>query len=191
MARFFTALLCFLAVSAPQSGSQARKPVAITVELTGEQDVERLLTGLEKTNARVTFFFENGAIEPEQAQRIVKGGHELALIIHSRENGQLLSRRNLAAQIVDTRLVLPKGVKPHWLRLEEGLTDGGRQVARAKNLAILGENEDVLDLGQVSVDEMLLTVSRLHGQDYETVTLSELARLNQVKVRPGRVYEDF
>ena len=115
----------------------------------------------------------------------------MGLTIHSREEGVLLSRRNLAAQIVDTRSVLPRRMKPHWLRLEEGLTDGSRQVAKAKNLAILGEDADVLDLGRASVDEVLLTANRLQGQGYRLVTVSELARLNRVKIRPGKVYEDF
>ena len=189
--RFFTVFLCALMISGPQSKNPARKPVAITVEITGQQDVQRLLGGLEKTDARVTFFLGDGEIEPAQARKIAEGGHEMALTVHSRESGALLSRRNLAAQIVDARAVMPRGVKPHWLRLEEGLTDGSRQVARVKNLAILGENEDVLDLGRASVDEVLLTVSRLHGQGYEIVTVSELARLNRVKVRPGKVYEGF
>ena len=189
MARFCTILLCALLVSGHQSANPARKPVAITVELTGQQDVQRLLDGLEKTDARVTFFFEDGAIEPEQARTIAEGGHEMALTVHSRENGLLLSRRNLAAQIVDARAVLPRSVKPHWLRLKEGLTDGSRQVARVKNLAILAENEGVLDLGQASVDEVLLTVNRLRGQGYSMVTVSELARMNRVKVRPGKVYD--
>ena len=197
MARFFAVLLCALALSGTQSVNPARKPVAITVEITGEQDVERLLDGLEKPGARVTFFLGDGELEPEQAEKIAEGGHEMALTIHSREEGLLLSRRNLAAQIMDARSELPRTVKPHWLRLEEGPTDGGLQVARVKRMAILGENDGalrdgcVMDLGSASVDEVLLTVNRLQGQGYRMVTVSELARINRVRVRPGRVYEDF
>ena len=197
MTRFFAVILCALALSGPQSANTARKPVAITVEVTGEQDVDRLLDALKKTDARITFFLGDEGIEPEQARKIAEEGHEMAITIHSREEGGLLSRRNMAAQIMDTRSVLPQTVKPHWLRLEEGMTDGGRQVARAKNMAILGESDGalregcVVDLGSATVDEVLLTVSRLHGQGYETVTVSQLAWLNRVKVRPGRVYAEF
>lgn len=188
MARFIAVLLCAFLISGPKSGNPATKPVAITVELTGKQDVQRLLDGLEKTDARITVFLGDEAADPAQNKKIVKSGHEIGLTIHSRAQGGLLSRRNMAAQIMDARSMLPRTVQPHWLRLEEGMTDGARQVAEAKKLAILGENEDVMDLGQASVDEVLLTVNRLQGQGYRMVTVSELARLNRVKVRPGRVY---
>ena len=75
------------------------------------------------------------------------------------------------------------------------MTGGSYQVAKAKNLAILAESDDtlrggcVMDLGSASVDEVLVTVNRLQGQGYRLVTVSELARLNRVKVRPGRVYD--
>ena len=197
MARLFGIFLCALMLTGPQSETVHTKAVALTVELTGEQDVQRLLDGLEKTEARVTFFLGDDAVDPELTEQIAKAGHEMGITIHSREQGQLLSRRNMAAQIMVARSGLPRTVKPHWLRLEEGLTDGGRQVAQVKNMAILGENDAavrdgcVMDLGRASVDEVLLTVSRLQGQGYETVTVSELARLSRVKVRPGRVYESF
>lgn len=197
MARFIAVLLCAFMISGPKSVNPATKPVAITVELTRKQDVQRLLDGLEKTDARITFFLGDGAIDSEEAGIIVEDGHEMALTIHSREQGTLLSRRNMAAQIMDARSELPPTVKPHWLRLEEGMTDGARQVARAKNMSILSESDGtlhegaVVDLGQATVDEVLLTVSRLQGQGYRMVTVSELARLNRVKVRPGRVYEDL
>lgn len=197
MTRFLAIFLCSLLIAAPQSANPDTKPIALTVELTGEQDVQRMLEGLEKMDARITFFLEDGAATSEQTGQIAAAGHEMGLTIHSREQGGLLSRRNLAAQIMDARSELPPTVKPHWLRLEEGLTDGARQVARAKNLAILGEQDGdaregcVMDLGSATVDEVLLTVNRLQGQGYRLVTVSELARLNRVKFRPGRVYEDL
>lgn len=193
MVRFLAMLLCGVMVFAPQGQNERRKPVALTVQLTGEQDVGRLLESLEKTHARLTFFLGDGGLSQEQTEAIVEGGHEMGLTIHSREQGRLLSRRNMAAQIVDNRSGLPRKVKPRWLRLEEGLTDGARQVAGVKNLAILGESDGVgvMDLGAASVDEVLLTVQRLQGQGYRMVTVSELARLNRVKVRPGRVYDSL
>lgn len=197
MPRFFAIFLCGLLIAAPRSPNPDTKPIALTVELSGEQDVQRLLYELEKTDARITFFLEDGAATPEQTGQIVASGHEIGLTIHSREQGGLLSRRNLAAQIMDARSVLPPTIKPHWLHLEEGLTGGARQVARAKNMSILSESDGtvhegaVVDLGQATVDEVLLTVNRLQGQGYRLVTVSELARLNRVKFRPGRVYEDL
>lgn len=198
MARFFAIVLSALMITAPPNANAYAKPVALTVELSAGQDVQRLLEGLEKTGAQLTFFLEDGAATPEQTGQIAEEGHEIGLTIHSREQqGGLLSRRNLAAQIMDTRSVLPHTVKPHWLHLEEGLTDGARQVARAKNLAILFGNDGtlhegaVVDLGQATVDEVLLTVNRLQGQGYRLVTVSELARLKRVAVRPGRVYGGF
>ena len=198
MPRFFAFFLCGLLIAAPQSPSPDRKPIALTVELSGEQDVQRLLDELEKTDARITFFLEDGAATPEQTGQIVASGHEIGLTIHSREQlGGLLSRRNMAAQIMDTRSVLPPTIKPHWLHLEEGLTGGARQVARAKNMSILSGSGGtlhegaVVDLGQATVDEVLLTVNRLQGQGYRLVTVSELARLVRLEVRPGRVYKTF
>ena len=196
MPRFFAFFLCGLLIAAPQSPNPDTKPIALTVELSGEQDVQRLLDELEKTDVRITFFLEDGAATPEQTGQIVASGHEIGLTIHSREpQGGLLSRRNMAAQILTARSGLPPRVKPHWLRLEEGLTGGSYQVAKAKNLAILDESDGtlrggcVMDLGSASVDEVLVTVNRLQGQGYRLVTVSELARLNRVKVRPGRVYD--
>ena len=193
LALFLSGLL----IAAPKDTNAHTTPIALTVTLTEEQDAQRMLDALEKTDARITFFLGDEGIEPEQARKIAEEGHEMAITIHSREEGGLLSRRNMAARIMDTRSVLPQTVKPHWLRLEEGMTDGGRQVARAKNMAILGESDGalregcVVDLGSATVDEVLLTVSRLHGQGYETVTVSQLAWLNRVKVRPGKVYGGF
>lgn len=197
MARFFAIVLSALMITAPPNANAYAKPVALTVELSAGQDVQRLLEGLEKTGAQLTFFLEEGAATPEQTGQMAASGHEIGLTIHSREQGKLLSRRNLAAQIMDTRSELSPTVKPHWLHLEEGLTDGARQVARAKNLAILFGNDGtlhegaVVDLGQATVDEVLLTVNRLQGQGYRLVTVSELARLNRVAVRPGRAYGGF
>ena len=182
-----TCLLAFflsgLLIAAPKDTNARTTPIALTVTLTEEQDAQRMLDALEKTDARITFFLGGEGIEPEQAHRITEGGHELALTIHRREQlGGLLSRRNMAAQILTARSGLPPRVKPHWLRLEEGLTGGSYQVAKAKNLAILDESDGtlrggcVMDLGSASVAEGLVTVS-------------ELARLNRVKVRPGRVYD--
>ena len=192
LALFLSGLL----IAAPKDTNARTTPIALTVTLTEEQDAQRMLDALEKTDARITFFLGGEGIEPEQAHRITEGGHELALTIHSREQlGGLLSRRNMAAQILTARSGLPPRVKPHWLRLEEGLTGGSYQVAKAKNLAILAESDDtlrggcVMDLGSASVDEVLVTVNRLQGQGYRLVTVSELARLNRVKVRPGRVYD--
>ena len=132
-----TCLLAFflsgLLIAAPKDTNAHTTPIALTVTLTEEQDAQRMLDALEKTDARITFFLGGEGIEPEQAHRITEGGHELALTIHSREQlGGLLSRRNMAAQILTARSGLPPRVKPHWLRLEEGLTGGAYQVAKAK-----------------------------------------------------------
>lgn len=197
MVRLMAALLCGALLAVPSGAAEQPKVAALTVELRADADVDRLLQELAED--KLTFFLEGEGLASEQALRIVDAGHEIGLTVHTCREDGILSRRQIAAQIMDTRAHLPEGYKVKWVRLGERCTDGAWQVARAKNLAILqppeGESQTgdgaVVHLGDATVDEVLLTVTRLRKQGFRLVTVTELARLRGVNVQPGRSYRGF
>lgn len=199
MVRLVAALLCGVLLAVPSGEAEQPKVAAVTVDIRADADVERLLKELAKQEDKLTVFLDGEVLAPEQNRQIVDAGHEIGLIVHTCRDGKLLSRRQMAAQIMTGRKGLPEGYKVKWLRLGESCTDGAWQVARAKNLAILGSPEPgtqvrdgtVVALGDATVDEVLLTVTRLRKQGFRLVTVTELARLRGMKVQPGRSYRSF
>jgi len=120
---------------------------------------------------------------------------------------------------MDTQALLPQGCHPVFLRPPGGFSsDAVQQVAKARGLAILHwsvdprdwavHNEaaiekavleqvtdgDIIllhDMSTESVEAALDIVDALMKQDYEFVTVSELARLRSTRPRPGTVCKKF
>ena len=180
-----------------------------------------LLDGLYDRGAKATFLLCGYRIQdyPDIAQRIFEEGHEIGFHGYSHDSMKTMSRRQIAQELMDTESLLPEGCRPAFLRPPGGFSsDAVQQVAQARGLAILHwsvdpkdwevHNEQAIEkaiLGQVrdgdiillhdmttaSVEAALDIVDALLKQDFEFVTVSELARLRGIRPRAGSVYKNF
>ena len=182
---------------------------------------ERLLEGLYDRGAKGTFLLCGYRIDqyPELTQRIFEEGHEIGLHGYSHKTMKTMSRRGIAQEILDTEALLPEGCRPVFLRPPGGFSsDPVVEVAKARGLPILKWSVDpkdwatddtsaietcvldrirdgdivlLHDMSDSSVDAALAIVDRLLEEDFEFVTVSELAKIRQAKLIPGREYEAF
>ena len=180
-----------------------------------------LLDGLYDRGAKATFLLCGYRIKdyPDIAQRIFQEGHEIGYHGYSHDSMKTMSRRGIAQELMDTQALLPEGCHPVFFRPPGGLSsDAVQQVAQARGLAILHwsvdphdwetHNEQAIEkavLNQVkdgdiillhdmtisSVEAALEIVDELLKQDYEFVTVSELARIRGIRPKPGTVYKKF
>lgn len=180
-----------------------------------------LLDGLYDRGAKATFLLCGYRIKdyPDIAQRIFDEGHEIGYHGYSHDSMKAMSRRGIAQELMDTQALLPEGCRPAFLRPPGGFSsDAVKQVAQARGLAILHwsvdprdweiHNEDAIekavleqvrdgdiillhDMSTASVDAALGIVDALLKQDYEFVTVSELARLRGQRPKAGTVYKKF
>lgn len=219
MRRTMAAALCLLALA---SGPREKKYVALTFDDgPSGRYTRQLLDGLYDRGVKGTFLLCGYRIQqdPDLARRIYQEGHEIGLHGYSHRNMQTMGRRDLAAEIDDTRALLPEGCGCAFLRPPGGVSsDAVRQVAKAKGLAILSwsvdpkdwavhdaatverrvlehvKDGDVIllhDMTTSSVKAALDIVDVLLKEDYEIVTVSELAKLRQVRLNPGETYCSF
>lgn len=181
----------------------------------------QLLEGLEKRNAKATFFLCGYRIEqyPDLAQQILNGSHEIGLHGFSHRDMQSMSRRAIAQELMDTQALLPENCYVRFFRPPGGtVSDGVRQVAKARGLAIAlwsvdpkdwavrdaaavgnhvirkTQDGDVVvlhDLSRSSVSAALQVIDRLQQEGFQFVTLSELARLHEVRIKAGEIYRAF
>lgn len=182
---------------------------------------QALLDGLDQRNAKVTFFLCGYRLEeyPELAQKILDAGHEIGLHGYSHKNMKTMSRRDIAEELADTRCLLPEDCTVRFLRPPGGCcSDAVRQVAEVTHLAILDwsvdprdwatrdtaaigrsvitqvQDGDVVllhDMTMTSVNAALNIIDLLQKQGFEFVTVSELARLRDVKITAGDTYAKF
>lgn len=180
-----------------------------------------LLDGLYDRGTKATFLLCGYRLKdyPDIAQRIFDEGHEIGYHGYSHDTMKTMSRRQIAQELMDTEGLLPEGCRPAFLRPPGGFSsDAVKQVAEARGLAILHWSVDPHDwevhseqaieqavLGQVhdgdiillhdmttaSVEAALDIVDELLKQDYEFVTVSELARLRGIRPKPGTIYKNF
>ena len=181
----------------------------------------RLLDGLAERDAKATFFLCGYRIAqyPKETQRIFDEGHEIALHGYSHDCMTPMSRRQIAKELSDTKALLPEGCKALWLRPPGGCcSDGVRQVAEVTNLSILDwsvdprdwatrdtaavgrfvveriQDGDVVllhDMSDSSVDAALAIIDELQSQDFRFVTVSELVKIRDITVKPGKTYRKF
>ena len=180
-----------------------------------------LLDGLYDRGAKATFLLCGYRLKdyPDLAQRILEEGHEIGYHGYSHEPMKTMSRRGIAQELMDSQALLPEGCRPAFLRPPGGLSsDAVRQVAQARGLAILHWSVDphdwevhseaaiekavlekvtdgdiilLHDMSTASVEAALDIVDALLQQDYEFVTVSELARLRHIRPKPGATYKKF
>ena len=181
----------------------------------------RLLDGLAERDAKATFFLCGYRIAqyPKETQRIFDEGHEIALHGYSHDCMTPMSRRQIAKELSDTKALLPEGCKALWLRPPGGCcSDGVRQVAEVTNLSILDwsvdprdwatrdtaavgrfvveriQDGDVVllhDMSDSSGDAALAIIDELQSQGFRFVTVSELVKIRDITVKPGKTYHKF
>lgn len=182
---------------------------------------ETLLDGLRLRGVNATFLLCGYRMEqyPELTQRIFDEGHEIGYHGFSHKTMQNMSRRTIAQELIDSRALMPEDCDPVLFRPPGGIvTDGVRQVAEARKLALLGwsvdprdwatsseaeveravlqkvKDGDIIllhDMSDSSVKAALDIVDVLQEQDYRFVTVSELARLRKARLRSGESYTAF
>lgn len=222
MRRFISFLLCLSLLVIPAEAAEGPKYVALTFDDgPSGRFTRRLLEGLAERDAKATFFLCGYRLEQggELARRIVDEGHEIGLHGYSHKSMKTLSRRDIAQELTDTQALLPESCNPVWLRPPGGCcSDGVRQVAQVRNLAILDwsldpkdwatqdtatitsrilsnvKDGDVIllhDMSDSSVDAALAVIDALQPRGWQFVTVSELVRLRRTRLTPGKTYTHF
>ena len=181
----------------------------------------RLLAGLEERDVKATFFLCGYRIKeyPDTARMIWDAGHEIALHGYSHDCMGDMSVSRVAQELRDTLALLPEGCEPTFLRPPGGISsDAVKQAAKDAGLAILTwsvdprdwatsdksaivrfvvnnvRDGDVIllhDMTTSSVNAALEIVDILQDRGYTFVTVSELARLRDTDLTPGKVYWKF
>lgn len=222
MRRLLIALLSMSFLVLPVRADYGSKYVALTFDDGPSGKYTRaLLDGLYDRGAKATFLLCGYRIQdyPDVTQRIFDEGHEIGLHGYSHKNMQNMSRRDIAAELMETQALLPEGCHPAFFRPPGGLrSDAILQVAQARGLAILHWSVDphdwelsdtaaienavlktvsdgdiilLHDMSSSSVEAALDIVDALLKEDYEFVTVSELVRLRGLRPKGGTVYTKF
>ena len=222
MRRILAFLLSLSFLVLPAQAADDTKYVALTFDDGPSGKYTRqLLDGLYDRGVKATFLLCGYRMKdyPDITQRIFDEGHEIGYHGYSHNNRKGMSRRTIAAELMDSQALLPEDCNPVFLRPPGGCcSDAVRQVAEARNLAILSWSVDPRDwatndtlaiekavLGKIkdgdivllhdmttsSVKAALDIVDTLLEEDFEIVTVSELVRIRNVKLKPGQVYTSF
>ena len=223
MRRLFCAILCLSFLLLPvQAAKNNEKYVALTFDDgPSGRFTRRLLDGLAERDAKATFFLCGYRIAqyPKETQRIFDEGHEIGLHGYTHNCMTPMSRRQIAKELSDTKVLLPEGCKALWLRPPGGCcSDGVRQVAEVTNLSILDwsvdprdwavrdaatvgrfvldriQDGDVVllhDMSDSSVDAALAIIDELQAQGFQFVTVSELVKIRDITTKPGKTYRNF
>ena len=182
---------------------------------------QRLLEGLQKEDVRATFLLCGYRMEqfPELTRAVYEAGHEIGYHGFSHDNMAVMSRRQIAGELERSQALLPEGCKPVFLRPPGGAAgDGVRQVAQVRRLSLLSWSVDpkdwalkdahqviqrvvrtvkdgdivlLHDMSDSSVTAALEIVAQLKRRGYQFVTVSELAELRGVRLKPGESYRCF
>lgn len=222
MRRILAVILSAAFLVLPVQAAEDTKYVALTFDDGPSGKYTRqLLDGLYDRGVKATFLLCGYRIQdyPDITQRIFDEGHEIGYHGYSHKNMKEMSRRAIAAEILDTQALLPEGCTPVFLRPPGGCcSDGVRQVAQARQLAILSWSVDprdwathdtaaieravlknikdgdivlLHDMTASSVQAALDIVDVLLEKDFEIVTVSQLANLRGVTLKPGVAYSSF
>ena len=213
-------LLCLMVI--PAQASSGRKYIALTFDDgPSGRYTQALLDGLKLRGAKATFLLCGYRMEqyPQLTKRIFDEGHEIGYHGFSHDSMQRMSRRQIGQELIDSQALLPEDCDPVWFRPPGGVvTDGVRQVAQARQLALLswsvdpmdwkikstatieqtvlknvGDGDIILlhDMSMTSVQAALDIVDALQEQGFRFVTASELAKLRKTAIKPGAVYKNF
>ena len=220
MRRILTAFLLIFLLSRPAAAAPAYLALTFDDGPSGTI-TGRLLEGLAERNVQATFLLCGYRMElyPEVTAAIAAGGHEIGLHGYSHKNLANLSRRQIAGELAKTQALVPEGCRVKFLRPPGGADNEAiRQIAEARGLALLhwsvdprdwatqdsaavvervvasARDGDVIllhDMSHSSVTAALEIIDRLTLEGYQFVTVSELAKLRNLRPEPGQRYESF
>ena len=221
MRRIVALVLCLSFLVLPVQAQEA-KYVALTFDDGPSGKYTRqLLDGLYDRGVQATFLLCGYRMRdyPDLTRRIYDEGHEIGYHGFTHKNMKTMSRREIARELTDSQALLPEGCRPVFLRPPGGCcSDAVRQVAEARNLAIVNWSVDprdwathdtaaversvlknikdgdivlLHDMSASSVQAALDIIDVLLEQEYEIVTVSCLARLREAKLKPGQTYSRF
>lgn len=181
----------------------------------------RLLEGLKERDVKATFLLCGYRIKeyPNTTKTIFEEGHEIGLHSYSHKNMGKMTQAQAAREIADTLALLPDGCKPAFLRPPGGVCgEGVAAAAKDAGVALLlwsvdprdwanhdaeavetavvdtVQDGDIIllhDMCDCSVDAALAIIDKLQAQGFRFVTVSELAAIKNVTVKPGRTYRRF
>ena len=221
MRRILAIVFSLAFLSLPVQGAEKKYAALTFDDGPSGKYTRQLLDGLYDRGVQATFLLCGYRMKeyPDITQRIFDEGHEIGFHGYSHKSMKGLSRRDIAAELLDSEALLPEGCTPVFLRPPGGkCNDAVLQVAQARKLAILSWSVDPRDwatddsraietavLDQIrdgdivllhdmtssSVKASLEIVDRLLEEDFELVTVSELARRRLIKPKPGQVYACF
>ncbi len=222
MPRLLAICLTLALLVTPARAAEEEKYVALTFDDgPSGKFTQQLLDGLEDRGVKATFLLCGYRMKdyPEITQQIFEKGHEIGFHGYSHDSMQSMSRRDIAAELMDSEVLLPKNCRPKFLRPPGGgRSDALRQVAQVRQLAILGWSVDprdwatqdtaaiergvleriadgdivlLHDMSASSVRAALGIVDTLQEEGFEIVTVSELAKIRNTPIRPGKVYKRF
>ena len=208
MVKILSILLCAALLCPSARASEAQqKDIALTFDLPADSAaVQALLSGLREQEIPATFFLRGKDLsaDPALAREILEGGHEIGISSYHGQSLVPLSRRAIAAEFADTRVLLPPKTPVRFLRPPEmAVSDGVRQVAEVTGLSIihwrLSEEDDILQnlrdgdilLLPGDAEQALPLIHAMAQQGFRFLTLTELARRKDVHLRPGRIYDHF
>ena len=206
MSRFYRFFLLLWLLILPVSAAPTPKYAAFVIDSGPNGKYTRqLLEGLYDRGIRATFLLKGYRTEefPDILETLLKDGHEVGCRGFTGENMTVMSRRAIAAEVMDFEALLPKGYPLKLFCPPGGNSDGIRQVAEARKLAILswslegsGEVRDgdlilLRDNTAAGVRQVLDLADRLLEEGYELITVSELAHLRHTDMKPGRTYDSF
>lgn len=175
---------------------------------------QQLLDGLYDRGIQGTFLLQGYRMEahPEILQQICRDSHEVVFRGNSGDALSAMSRRAVAEELIHCQSLLPTGISPRFFCPNGSISDGVRQVARARNLSLLGwsaepanwpsgayaprlvRDGDILllsDRTSRSVEFALSLADQLLEADAEILTVSQLAKQQGMQPRPGNFYSCF
>lgn len=209
MRRIFRLLLILHALTIPAGAAEGKRYAALVVESSANpRYTQLLLDGFYDRGIRATFLLQGRQLSdsPILLARIPQEGHQFGCRGYSGENMVYMSRREIAAEIMDFEALLPKGYPLRLFCPPGGVSDGVRQVAQARKLGILSWSADVgtpvsdirdgdlillRDNSLLSVEKALTLADALLEENFDLVTVSELAKQKNSPIRPGEVYSRF
>ena len=180
-----------------------------------------LLKGLRERDVQATFFLCGYRMEqyPELTEKIFQEGHEIGCHGYSHGDMRSMSRREVAQELGKMRALLPEGCRVTFLRPPGGgSSDAVEQVAGVQNMSILSWSVDprdwattdtiaiertvmrsirdgdivlLHDMSASSVQAALDIIDSLRKEGFRFVTVSELAKIRNVKILPGETYKNF
>lgn len=221
MRRIFAFLLALTFLPIPARAAEVNYVALTFDDGPSGKYTRQLLDGLYDRGVKATFLLCGYRMRdyPDITQRIFDEGHEIGIHGYTHNNMKGMSRRDIAGELVDCEALLPEECRPVFLRPPGGCcSDAVTQVAEARNLAILSWSVDprdwatndtgaietavlkkikdgdivlLHDMTVSSVQAALDIVDVLLEEEFEIVTVSELAKIRRVKLKPGQVYTCF